>query len=288
MKLDRREWFAIFLSASFLAPIAIPNMGIDYPYFFIMVLVLTAWFSIKWSSIKNLPSNTRLVWFLIGGAMIAADYFYNFVTVSRLGLIDMLILLSGLVVAFYGISSFKTFWVPVMYGVVLLAGYQIENFLPNFVALQNWMATTMTTSMQVLGISASVSGHMVTLNTTSGPLLLNVESDCTGVQGILAFGLLSTMAVLDIKAKVSRLVPLFIIGFVGAFLINIVRLIGVFLTFEFLGIAAGTQVHVYLGYVLFIIWVMAFWSLAFRYLLPAKTSSLKASAGVPLHGAKSL
>ena len=97
---------------------------------------------------------------------------------------------------------------------------------------------------------------------------LNVEGDCTGIQGILAFGMLSTMAVLDVKTKMSRIVPLLVLGFVGAFLTNIVRLFGVFVSFEYLGIAIGTDVHVYLGYLLFIVWVMIFWSLAFRYLVP--------------------
>ena len=102
---------------------------------------------------------------------------------------------------------------------------------------------------------------------------MNVDRDCTGVQGILAFGMLSTMAVLDIKAKLSKLVPLFVLGFVGAFLINIVRLFGVFMSFEYLGATIGTEVHVCLGYLLFIVWVMVFWSLAFRYLVPKQSTS---------------
>jgi len=53
-----------------------------------------------------------------------------------------------------------------------------------------------------------------------------------------------------------------------------VRLFGVFLAFEYLGVDAGTQVHVYFGYTLFIVWVLVFWSLAFKYLMPRQSPAL--------------
>ncbi len=76
------------------------------------------------------------------------------------------------------------------------------------------------------------------------------------------------MALIDVKAKLSRVIPLLVIGFVGVFLINILRLLVVFLSFDFLGISIGNTVHVYAGYTLFIIWVLVFWGLAFKYLSP--------------------
>jgi exosortase/archaeosortase family protein len=77
------------------------------------------------------------------------------------------------------------------------------------------------------------------------------------------------------KPRMSRLIPIFAIGFAGAFLINILRLFIVFLTFEFLGPSAGATVHVYLGYTLFIVWVLVFWSIAFRFLSPAPAAKTK-------------
>ena len=268
IKIDRSRAFALGIFAAFVAPAAIPSVGIDYPYFFIIALVLLAWFTIKWSSVKRLAFRSKLWESILGILGLAAIYAYNIILQKPVGLLDDLVIFSSVVLTFYGFRSFKLFWVPVTYGIVLLLGYQLANIVPNFVALQNWMAQVMASSMDVLGINATVSGHIVSMNSSVGPLLLNVEGDCTGVQGILAFGMLSTMAVLDIKVKLTKLIPLFVIGFVGAFLINIVRLFGVFLTFEYLGVDLGTQVHVYLGYLLFIVWVMVFWMLAFRYLLP--------------------
>ncbi len=265
------------LVGTYLVPAAIPRVGLDYPYFFIMVLVLMAWFAIKWSSVKAIKTKGSTLEIVLGALIILAIYCEKFIINSDVGLLDLLFIFSGLVVAFYGIRSFKLFWVPATYGIVLLLGYQLENLLPDYVALQNWMAQVMADSMRLLGIHATVAGHVVYLSSGSLVLGLNVEGDCTGIQGVLAFGMLSTMAVLDIKAKMSKLIPLFIIGFVGAFLINIVRLFGVFLSFEYLGATIGAEVHVYLGYLLFIVWVMVFWSLAFRYLMPKSPHPLTAS-----------
>jgi len=271
MFLTRAYGFVLGLAAAYLAPIGIPGVGLDYPYFFIMSIVLLAWFIFRWEGVKSLSQRSSLLEASVGVSIIVADYAENLAAGSRVGMLDLLVIFVGVAIAFYGLRSLKFFWVPATYGIILLLGYQIENYAPNFVALQEWLANVLASSMTVLGISASVSGHLVVLNPNSNsPLFLDVESDCTGIQGILAFGMLSTMALLDMKPKLSKLIPLFAIGFAGAFLINIVRLIVVFLTFEFLGVDAGTAMHVYFGYVIFIAWVMVFWTLAFRYLAPSR------------------
>ena len=258
-------------------------MSLDFPYFFIMVIVLMAWFIIKWESYRAVDQKSRGLEMVVGVAIVVLDYLENALTKSSVGLIDLNVIFVALVIACFGFRAFKFFWVPVVYGVVLLLGYQIENNIPNYTALQDWMAGVMASSMHVMGISATVSGHIVALNKGTNTLLLNVEGDCTGIQGILAFGMLSTMTLLDMKPKMSRLIPLFAIGFAGAFLINIVRLIIVFLTFDFFGVAAGTQMHVYFGYVIFIAWVMVFWTLAFKYLAthPATSATPNPISPVP-------
>jgi exosortase/archaeosortase family protein len=53
-------------------------------------------------------------------------------------------------------------------------------------------------------------------------------------------------------------IPIFAIGFIGAFLANIVRLLVICLTFFSFGVDAGVAMHVYSGYVVFVVWVLAF------------------------------
>jgi len=274
---SRTNAFLLAMAATFILPAVLPGMSLDYPYFFILTIVLMAWFIIKWESFRAIEMKSQWLEVAVGAGIVVAVYAETVILGKPVGLIDLILIFSALVVTFFGLRAFKFFWVPIAYGIVLLLGYQLENDIPNYVALQDWMAGVLTSSMNLLGITASVSGHIVTLNSGTNALLLNVEGDCTGIQGILAFGMLSTMALLDMKPKLSRLIPLFAIGFIGAFLINILRLIVVFLTFEFFGVDAGNTVHVYAGYLIFIAWVMVFWSLAFKYLTPRPTASLSST-----------
>jgi exosortase len=270
LKLSRLRIFVLTVTAGFLLPEALPK-GLDSTYFFIMVIVLFAWFLIKWESVREISNKSNRVEMVLGLGAIGAVYVLNAVRASRVGILDLLIIFLGAVVFVYGFGSLKKFWVPAAYGIVLLAGYQIEAYIPNYVALQDWLAGIMAASMRALGIGVILVGHLVTVSLADGSsVVLDVSSDCTGLQGILAFGMLSTMTLLDFKPKKSRIIPIFAAGFIGAFLINIVRLIVVFLTFEYLGIDAGYTMHVYFGYLIFIVWVLAFWMITFRYLGSAR------------------
>jgi exosortase/archaeosortase family protein len=269
MNLSGANLLGLSVAVGFLLPIAIPNIGIDYPYFFVTVIVLLAWFMIKWDSVKAISRRSSRAEMAAGLAIIAADYVFNAIRGSSVGILDLIVIFLGSVVLVFGFRSLRQFWVPATYGIVLLAGYQIENITPNYSALQNWLASVMASSMNMIGVSAQASGQYVTMSLPNGtPLLLSLEGSCTGLQGILAFGMLSTMALLDVKPRLSRIIPIFAIGFLGAFLINIARLFVVFLTFEFFGVDAGTAMHVYFGYLIFFVWVLAFWIVAFRYLVP--------------------
>ncbi|MBO3810044.1 MAG: exosortase/archaeosortase family protein, partial [Candidatus Brockarchaeota archaeon] len=93
---------------------------------------------------------------------------------------------------------------------------------------------------------------------------------CTGVKGMLAYGSLAALLVFDIKTSLRRKIIATLIGLLGTLLVNILRLALIFLTVYFLGIDAGLLIHTYLGYSLFIIWVLSFWTVAFRYLTPHK------------------
>jgi len=270
LKISRPHLLVLSIAVGYLLPLVIPGVGLDFQYFFIMVIVLFAWFLFKWDAVKAISTRSGRVEMALGIFVIGAIYLFNAMRGSSVGILDLLVIFLGAVVFTYGMRSFKLFWVPATYGIVLLLGYQIEAYAPNYVVLQNWLAGVMASAVSAMGISATVSGHIVSMNLSNGqPVLLDIAGECTGLQGILAFGLLSTMALLDMKPKISRLVPLLAIGFTGAFLVNIVRLLVVFLTFEYFGLDAGSAMHVYFGYLIFIAWVMVFWTLAFRYLAPA-------------------
>lgn len=271
MNLAYSQRFVIATFSSFVLPLAIPNVGIDVEFWTISVFVFLAWFAFRWDAVKGIAQRGgRAEWFL-GGTLIAGDYAYNWLRGSSVGILDLIVIFAGCIIAFYGIKSLRHFWVPATYGIILLLGYEVVNLTPSFAALQDWLAGVMASVLNTLGVASTASGEVVSMSTPHGPpILLDVGGPCTGVQGIIAFGMLSTMTLLDVKPSKTRLIPIFVIGFVGAFLINIVRLILMFLTYEFVNLDVAITLHVYVGYIVFIAWVVAFWAIAFRYLVPAK------------------
>lgn len=78
------------------------------------------------------------------------------------------------------------------------------------------------------------------------------------------------MTLLNLKPRWFRFVPIFALGLAGAFLTNIVRLLVEFLTYEYAGVDAGGTLHVYFGYIVFIVWLVAFWGIAFRHFSPVQ------------------
>jgi exosortase/archaeosortase family protein len=269
ISLTRARAFILTLAVTFLAPLAIPGVGLDVEFFIITMFVLMAWFLFRWEVVRSLSLKGGRFEVFLGTFMILADYAFNAYRQSTVGIVDLLVIFLGGIFIFYGVRAFRYFWVPALYGVILLLGYQIEVLAPNLTALQDWLAGVMAWMLNGMGITSSVTGEFVSMSGPNGaPIVLDVGGPCTGVQGIIAFGMLSTMTLLDTKPKLSRLIPIFAVGFIGAFLVNIVRLLLMFLTYEFTSLDVATTVHIYVGYFAFIVWVVVFWAIAFRYFTP--------------------
>jgi exosortase/archaeosortase family protein len=277
------ELFITAVFSAYLLPAIIPGTGIDYPFVFTVGIILFAWFVFKWNNLKLLDRKPGIYEIAGGIAIVILDIAENSFSHSNLGLIDMLVIFIAISVTFYGFRSITFFYVPYLYLAILIIGYQVENNVPELIGLQYSLAGLMADFMRVIGVGASVNPtqpNIVYLQnyTPDGSvyiMALEIDGPCTGLKGILAFGLLSSMALLDTKPTKKQLLVLMIVGFTGAFLINIVRLAVIFLTFEYLGVEAGRVMHIYAGYTLFIAWVLAFWSIAFKriYSVPSKSIS---------------
>lgn len=269
MHRQRAIAFVLSLVVAFVLPFVIPGLGASMLSTFTVSIILLAWISLKWGTLVSLPSHSRLWEVGLGGAIIAADVAENLVFHSALGLTDALIVFVGLWVGFFGLRHIRLFVLPSLYILVLIAGYLVEYHIPSVAGLEYFIANLMTSMLKGLGVTATVSQNMVTLYTPS-PVFLQVDGPCTGLQGILAFGMLASMTVLDIKAEKGKLALVLVVGFLGAFLINFVRLAMIFLSFEYLGTGVGASVHAYAGYLIFLGWVLIFWNFAFKYLAKGK------------------
>jgi len=284
--ISRQYQFLLFLLLAFFNPVTIFVTGTSLTFIIVVPCTLLIWFVARWDNIAGIGETSKLLEKLLGLGIYALDIAYNIFSndiwgyrhfvlgIPRgpdevgFGLIDMLVAFVSVCIAFYGLRGFKHFKLPTAYLAILIVGNQLENRITEVAFLQNFLANLITSMLNMLGISASADGNVVTLTTIHGkgePLI--IDAACTGIKSILAYGSLAVLMILDVKTTNKRKALSTAIGFIGTFLVNILRLLTIFLVVYFFGIDAGLAVHIYLGYSLFIIWVFLFWIIAFKYLL---------------------
>lgn len=282
--ISRQYLFLLFLLLAFFNPVTLLMTGTSLTFIVVVPCTLLIWLVARWDSIAEISETSKLLEKLLGLGIYVLDIAYNLYRRYILGipkspsdvgfgLIDMLIAFIGVCIAFYGLRGFRHFKLPTAYLVVLIVGYQLEYSISEVAFLQNFLANLITSVLNILGISTSVNGNLVTVQRVGQPLA--IDADCTGVKGILAYGSLAVLMILDVKATKKRKALSTAIGFIGTFLVNILRLLTIFLVVYFFGIDAGMAVHTYLGYSLFIVWVLLFWTIAFKYLLKPIESHLE-------------
>jgi exosortase/archaeosortase family protein len=196
----------------------------------------------------------------------------NVVFTSSFGIFDMLVMLVGLYLIFFGLRATRFFLPLIAYTIILLVGYQLEFLLEQVKVLEYFLASLMGSMLKSLNIVSWVAGNIVIMIDRTGETHnLAIDGPCTGIKGMLAYGALAALLVFDVKAPVRRKVIATSIGLLGTLLVNILRLAIIFFAVYFLGIEVGLLIHTYLGYGLFIIWVLSFWTVAFKYLAPSKS-----------------
>ena len=267
--ISRQYQFLLFLLLAFFNPVTLFVTGTSKTFIIVVPCTLLVWFAAKWDNIAGISETSNFPEKLLGLGIYALDIAYNILFKGfGFGLIDMLAAFVSVCIAFYGLRGVKHFRLPTAYLAILIVGNQLENRITEVAFLQSFLANLITSMLNVLGISASADGNVVALTTIHGKgESLIVDASCTGIKSILAYGSLAVLMILDVKTTNKRKALSTAIGFIGTFLVNILRLLIIFLTVYFFGLAAGLAVHVYLGYSLFIVWVFMFWIIAFKYLL---------------------
>jgi len=95
------------------------------------------------------------------------------------------------------------------------------------------------------------------------PVTAMVDWNCAGWQGFALFGLTSVLGLGEVRTNWAR-VSVLLIGLVGVFAVNIVRILVVALLGYFVSYPAALLFHDYGGAVLTLVWLFAFWSFVFR------------------------
>ncbi len=266
---DKHYLFPVFLLLSSINPLTVLLLNTSWTFTFAVLFTFFIWLFIKWEDFLKVESKGGFYEIVFGVLLIAGNLVRNIVSTSSFGIFDMLVMLVGLYFIFFGLKATRFFMPLIAYTIILLVGYQIEFLLEQVKVLEYFLAGLIGSLLRTLNITSWVAGNIVIMIDSSGVTHnLVIDGPCTGVKGMLAYGSLAALLVLDAKMSMKKKAIATSVGLIGTLLVNILRLAIIFLAVYFLGIDIGLLIHTYLGYGLFIIWVLAFWSLAFKYLIP--------------------
>ncbi len=124
--------------------------------------------------------------------------------------------------------------------------------------------------LKVLGFDVGVTREYVVLG-NSAPFLAEIVWNCIGWQSLLFFATTAFIGLQGDKYTNVSKVKALVIGALGTFWINILRIVVVVLTAYFFGQSAGIIVHDYGSLLAVILWLFFFWWFTYAYVLEEKT-----------------
>ncbi len=286
-RFTRHHYFLAALAAAFFAPLVL-DLGTSRTFIVVIPATLMVWFAIESKSFMSISSRSVLPEQVIGLVVLLGNFARNILfpgTFGGFGVFDMLVSFLSLVVVFFGVRAIRfSFLLPSLYLVVIVVGYQYEILTNQLQFLQNSLAILIVGALNLIGIQAIVlpnPGDIIMVYGRPGvpdpnPFLLWIEKSCTGVKGMFAYGSLAILLVIGRAGTRSSKIAIAIVGLAGTFLVNVGRLLAIFIAGYWWGVDAALRFHTYVGYGFFIAWVLVFWRLGLRYVeSSAFTSSVR-------------
>jgi len=166
----------------------------------------------------------------------------------------------GLFLVFFAPSALKEAFSAIF---LILAGIsssfiavEAESFLsfivPPFVTL---LASILT----VFGLNATTTNpYTILVDGPAGESSLFVSWSCVGFYSVLVFSIILVVLLFEDESGIKTKISWGIFGVLGTIVVNIVRLTLVLLVAYFYGLGIEATFHNFIGYVLFIAWLMFF------------------------------
>lgn len=202
---------------------------------------------------------------IIGVAIILGSFFVYYPLVSLFprasfyNVASYTTFILGLFLAFFEISALKEAFTPLFLIVAatlnsLLFAW-LEPFLSPYI---NHFISLMSFILKTLGMNVTTQyPNIITIHTPSGSIPNLFTWGCVASSSIV-FSIILVVILLEETAQPRTKLLWAIIGILGTFAINIVRITTIFLSYQFYGFETGEKVHWYLGYALFVTWLVLF------------------------------
>lgn len=250
-------------------------------YLWAVLFLCVAWVFVKRSDILRSinAEDAHARWVLVGillfGASIALLYH---VATSPSALAVGLFAFFFAVVASFALFFGKASKIPLMlvglFGVAIAFPILLESAVS--APFSRVTAVLSVSTLRLFGMPITLSGVTVTLNSVMGyDILTKVDARCAGSDSLAIFLAVFGLMLIDRRPRANILIGLFVLGIIGTYLQNFVRLLLLFTAGYYYGSDALWTVHDYAGYVLFPLWFLIFSVIYLRYAKQPAISSKK-------------
>jgi exosortase/archaeosortase family protein len=172
--------------------------------------------------------------------------------------------LLGLFLIFFDFSALKEAFSPLFLIVAATSSSFIAKWLKPFLSpYANDIAYIILSILRVLGIDASISYSYNTpifaVPSLSGKMVYGAfVYECLGAYSALVFSIILVVILFEDPGRLKVKLAYAIVGFLGTFALNILRVTIIFLIYYFYGTQVGGTIHYVIGYALFSVWLAIF------------------------------
>jgi exosortase/archaeosortase family protein len=185
-----------------------------------------------------------------------------FPTAAFFGGANYAVYIIGLFLLFFDVHVLKEAFSPLFLIVGTISISVVSNmvepfFTPYLPSVTSFFVGVMRTiGMRVTTIASS---NLLVLHTLQGgELTVEFVWGCVGFDSLFIFSILLIVILAEEPASLETKTLWSLIGIVGTIILNIIRVVMIFLTDYFYGYEVGGWVHYVIGYVLFIAWITIF------------------------------
>ncbi len=239
-------------------------------YLWAVLALCILWAYIKRTEIiEAVRSGTEAKWLIYGLLLVGASAVLLFYVLAVSASLPLILFAIGFVV----VAQFSLFFgqaskIPLMLLGLLGIAVLFPILLENTVAL--WFpritAVLCVSTLQFLGFPVTLNGVTVTLSSLLGyDIVTKVDARCAGSDSLAIFLAIFGLMLIDRKPQYKFLIALLVLGVVGTYFQNFVRLLLLFAAGYYYGADALWAVHDYASYILFPIWFLGFSVIYLRY-----------------------
>jgi len=176
------------------------------------------------------------------------------------GVANYTVYLLGLFLIFFRISALihavTAFFLILVSTVAGLSFHWIESQMSPTVPYYVYLFSAV---LNLFGIqNTSPSSTTILMHTPRGAMQVSFEAGCIGVYSLIIFSIIIVVTMLETSVDRRTKLLWSLMGLIGVFAVNIIRLLIVVVSMYFYGWDFGQRVHQVIGYILFLFWVALF------------------------------